>query len=111
MLRRFKDAIRGIRLTLSENNFRIHLIAGLLVTSFIQMYPVTRTHQAILIACIGFVLMAEVFNTSIERISDRITLQQDEKIRNIKDIAAGAVLISAITALIIAVVIITPYIR
>jgi diacylglycerol kinase len=53
---------------------------------------------------IGFVLVAELFNTAIERLCDETANgKQKQLIKNSKDISAAAVLIAALTALIIGV--------
>lgn len=57
---------------------------------------------------IGIVFTTEAFNSAIERLSDVAQPKRDDRIRNVKDIAAGAVLISAITAAIIGVIIFHP---
>lgn len=51
---------------------------------------------------IGFVISAELFNTAIERIADRVQPEFDEDIKAIKDVAAGAVLVAAFTAVVMA---------
>ena len=51
-----------------------------------------------LIIVIGFVWVAEFFNTAIERIMDFISPGQHPEVRFIKDMSAGAVLLAALTA-------------
>jgi len=54
------------------------------------------------------VLTAEIINTAIENIADFLTIENNNKIKTIKDLSAAAVLISALTALIIALIIFLP---
>ena len=61
------------------------------------------------ILCIGMVIGAELFNSAIERIVDLVSPQRHPLAGQIKDIAAGAVLICALTALIIGLIIFIPY--
>ena len=59
--------------------------------------------------CIGLVLSAELFNTALEHIVDKITNEHEEWARKTKDASAGAVLILALVALVIGVIIWLPY--
>lgn len=62
---------------------------------------------AILFA-IGFVLTTEIINTALENICDLISKERNERIKTIKDLSAAAVLISAITALVIGIIVFLP---
>ena len=57
---------------------------------------------------IGMVFAAEIFNSSVERIADFLTTEHDERIGKIKDLAAAAVLVCAITAVAVALFIFVP---
>jgi undecaprenol kinase (EC 2.7.1.66) len=50
-----------------------------------------------------------MLNSALEKICDKITVEKDQDIKWIKDVAAGAVLVAAIFSLIIAFVIFAPY--
>ena len=56
----------------------------------------------------GFVLAAEMLNTAAEATMDFITTDYDPQVKIIKDVAAGAVLTSAITAAIVGLLILGP---
>ena len=71
---------------------------------------VSPVEWAVLVLCIGVVLAAEAFNSAIERIADYLTLERDDRIRDIKDLAAGAVLLCAIAAATVGCVIFLPYV-
>jgi len=62
-----------------------------------------------LIAAMGMVWAAEAFNTAIEKLADCITLEQDERIGAVKDIAAGGVMVVVIAALLIGALIFIPH--
>lgn len=106
----FKYAIKGIKTVLwAEHNFRIHLIAALIVV-FIGFYlNVSHQDWLWLILAIALVLVTEMINTAIEQIVDLAEPNQNPLAGKIKDIAAGAVLISAITSAIIGIMILWPY--
>jgi len=58
------------------------------------------------VLCIGMVLSAEAMNTAVEQLADALRPESDERIRLVKDVAAGAVLISAIVSVVVAVLVI-----
>ena len=55
-------------------------------------------------------LIAEAFNTAVERLGDAITSDPHPYLRFAKDIAGGAVLVAAITAILIGVTIFLPHV-
>ena len=114
LIKSFVYALRGIYLTFkTERNFKIQITALCLVVASGIYLDITPLEWGILTLTIGFVLAAESFNTAIERISDEIAAgKQSISIRNIKDISAGAVLLSAISALVIGILILfIPFIQ
>lgn len=62
----------------------------------------------VVILCIAMVMAAEMINTAIEQICDRVTRERDAEIKTIKDISAGAVLITAIAAIVCGLIIFVP---
>ncbi len=98
-LKGFYYAGRGIALAARERNFRFHLCAMAFVIFFAaKFYELSRGEWAALLLTCGAVLSLEAVNTAIERLCDKLSPEQDPKIGAVKDIAAGAVLISAIVA-------------
>ena len=61
-----------------------------------------------IVFAIGFVFTAEIINTSIENIADFISPSKHENIKKIKDLAAAGVLVSAMTSLIVGLVVFLP---
>jgi diacylglycerol kinase len=61
--------------------------------------PLTITECIIITWCVAMVWMAELFNTAIEKLCDHISPGYSKKIKFIKDVAAAAVLVTAIAAL------------
>ncbi len=86
----------------TECNFKIHLVAAVLVV-ILGLYLGLSDMQWCLVAfAIGFVLVSELFNTAVERLSDAVSDgKQFQSIKAVKDISAVAVLVSALTALVI----------
>jgi diacylglycerol kinase (ATP) len=61
------------------------------------------------VMCIGTVIAAELFNTAIEKLVDLVSPERHPVAGQVKDIAAGAVLICAVAAAIIGLIIFIPY--
>lgn len=95
-----KDALRGIfHVFRSERNMRIHVIAGLVVIVVAGVLDVPRIEYMILILTIGMMFVAELINTAFEEVVNLITEEYHPLAGTVKNIAAGAVLIAALTAL------------
>ena len=97
----FKYAFEGIKeFFRSEHNAWLHLLATVMVIVLAVVVHVSGFELIALILSIGFVWMAELFNTVVEKMMDFISIEQNSKIRFIKDLSAAAVLIAAIVAFI-----------
>lgn len=96
----FADAFRGIGACLkSERNMRIHLVMAVYVLFFASQLSLSRGEMACLVLAIGAVMAAEALNTAVEKLCDFAQKNQNRYIRFVKDVAAGAVLLSAVGAL------------
>ncbi len=107
----FKFALQGINSAVrSEPHMRLHMLSaiGVILAGFI--FQVTKLEWCLLIASIGFVLVAEIFNTAIETLTNLVSPGRNPLAGKTKDLAAGAVLVAAITAVIIGLIIFIPYI-
>ncbi len=102
----FTCALRGMRRALqSERNLRIHLLAAGVVCALAGLSGVEPWAWAALILCSALVVGAELFNTAIEVLADRVESKKNALIRDAKDVAAGAVLCCAIGAVVVACVV------
>ncbi len=105
----FKYAFNGLKILFQEeHNSRIHLFSTIVVIIFGFILKISFNEWFALIFACGFVFVTEILNSSIENIADFVSPEKNEKIKKIKDLAAAAVLISAITALIIGLLIFSP---
>jgi len=105
----FGFAFNGIVQTMrNEHNFRIHLAILLLVIVFGFALKVSTNEWLVIILCFGTVLSAEIFNSAIENLTDLISPDQNPKAGLAKDMAAAAVLVSAIAAAIAGLIIFVP---
>ncbi len=105
----FGFAFRGIfKFFQQEPNAWIHLAATTCVFIAAVYFDVSNSGMIALIIVSAFVWVAEIFNTVIERIMDFISVKKEPEIEFIKDLAAGAVLISAITAIVVGAIVFIP---
>lgn len=105
----FINAFKGIWTAVStQSNLRIHFVVGSLVLFFASYLHLTFDKVVDLILAIMIVMVAEMVNTSIEFLSDAVTLEHNEHIKFAKDVSAGAVLVSVIFAVFIGVMIFLP---
>lgn len=92
-------ALDGIRnCFLHEAHFKVHSFFSLAVLLAAYILKVSAFEWLILLLCIGMVLMAELFNTALEILCNIVHKEKHQGIKLIKDIAAGAVLITAMIA-------------
>lgn len=91
-----------IRAFKTERNLRIDYIIGLFVLIGSLFFDFTKTEFACLCLTIGFVIFAEMINSTVEYIVDLATDKYDERAKAAKDIAAGGVLFSCGIAIVVA---------
>ena len=95
----FNYAIEGvIHVLRRERNMRVHFALATVVLVLSFAYDVTRVELMALLISISFVLMAEMINTAVEEMIDVSTQGYDPRAKIAKDVAAGAVLIAAVSA-------------
>lgn len=101
-IRSFSHAFRGITtLIKSEQNARIHLVAALSAIILGFVLKINTSEWISILMVIGLVILAELFNTAIERLADHVEPNRNNLIGQVKDYAAGAVLIAAIVSIIV----------
>ena len=98
----FNAAIEGfVYVFKSQRNMRLHFLMGLFAVLLGILLNFTYIEVMVLCLTIAFVLFAEMFNTAIEYTVDLVSQEYHPLARIVKDIGAGAVLLSAITAIVI----------
>ena len=109
-LRSFGYAWKGIQSCVGkEQNLSFHLIAAMAVIIAGIVLGITRTEWIMVVMCIGTVIAAELFNTAFEKLVGLVSPERHPVAGQVKDIAAGAVLICAVAAAIIGLIIFIPY--
>ena len=108
-IRGFSYAFKGVAYALkTQLNFRVHLVCALIVTGLGFALHISAPEWLWVIIAIGLVLAAEAFNTALELLVDFVSPEYDKKAGHIKDMCAAAVLLTALTALVIGLVIFLP---
>ena len=108
-LKSFRYAFNGILdLIRYGHNFRIHIAILMTVIAAGIILRISVTEWMAIVFVSALVLVSEGFNTSLEHLSDAISTESNEKLRRAKDVAAAAVLISALAAVITGLLIFVP---
>lgn len=103
LLNSFRYAFNGLRYCLStQRNMRIHFSMAILVSIFGCFYGLSAIEWIVLYCTITFVIVCEMVNTAIENAVDAATRKYDDNARIAKDVAAGAVVVAAILAVLVA---------
>ena len=107
----YPHAFRGIGFAFRhENNMMVHLAAAVAVLLINVTLSVSRTEWLITLMLIGMAWTAEVFNTSIEKLADHVSHEHHPLIGQVKDLAAGAVLVICFAAAVCGLIIYVPYV-
>lgn len=110
LFKSFFCAFSGIYITvLTERNFRIHLLAAVIVSFLGFYFKINRIEWIILVISIALVMAMEMVNTAIEAIVDLVSPNYHPLAKIAKDVAAGCVLVTAIAAVIVGVLLFYPY--
>jgi diacylglycerol kinase len=108
-LKSFVPAFHGLKtLFREEHNALIHLVAAICAIIAGFAFGLSAGEWVAIAFAIGFVFAMEFLNTSIEKLADFVAPEKNEKIKDIKDLAAAGVLIAAISAFAIALIIFIP---
>lgn len=101
-----KNSLNGIVYTIkNEKNIKIQLVIAILAVVLGVLLKISLIEWVILVITIFIVIISELINTAIENTVDLITKEYNEKAKIAKDVAAGAVLISAVNSIIVGIII------
>ncbi|GCD09087.1 diacylglycerol kinase [Clostridium tagluense] len=116
MVDSFNYAIEGIIYSIrTQRNMKIHMIAAIIVLSATFFYDLSRIELLIITITISLVIVAEMINTAVECAIDATTNFYHPLAKIAKNVAAGAVLVTAINSVLVGYVIfwdrLTPFNR
>ena len=110
LIKSFKYAFKGLFKTFKEEqNLRIQSIAACFVVFLAIYFNITRTEWMFLVFVIGLVILMEIANSAIERVTDILKPRIHDYVKEIKDIAAAGVMVASLIALVIGIIIFWPY--
>ncbi len=106
------NAIEGILHTSkTQRHLRYHFYAASAVVIFSFIVGVSSLEFLLIAIIATMVILTEVLNSAIETLVDMVSPERSEKARIVKDTAAGAVLITAFSSIVIGYIILLPYVK
>ncbi len=109
--RSFLYALRGLGFAVkSEKNFRLEIVIAVIALAVVLFLPFSALERSLIFLSIALVLTLELANTAFERIMDILKPRVHPYARVIKDMMAGAVLLTTLTAIAIGITIFLPHI-
>jgi diacylglycerol kinase len=109
LMRSFAFAFNGLKICFSsETNFKIHFLLGIVAVSLGIGFHISAVEWIAVLFCITLVMTLEMMNTAVERLCNVVHKEFHPAIKHIKDIAAGAVFISALFSLMTGLIIFVP---
>ena len=105
----FGYAVAGIRWVLeTQPNFRFHLAVAVAVVALGVCLQLPAHSWAVLASTIGGVLVVEILNTAVEVFVDLVSPDDRELAKQAKDLAAAAVLLAALTSVVVGIAVLGP---
>lgn len=85
------NSINGLITAWSDRSFQIEIFAGLLLIAVIFFSVGSLAEKLAIIATYIVLLVVELINTALERLCDRVTMEHDTAIKEVKDMGSAAV--------------------
>jgi len=101
-------AFEGIKYALGQQNFFLIVVIAIIVILLSFYFEISEIEWLIVILAMGLVISLEALNTIWEKTLDILEPQFSERVKNIKDLVAGAVVIACLTSLVIGIIIFLP---
>ncbi len=106
----FGYAFAGVgHLLHTQHNAWIHLVFTIAVIGVGVLLPLSWLEWAALVLAMGLVWTAEALNTAIEALADAVSVDHHPLVGRAKDVAAGAVLLSAIASVLVGLLVLGPH--
>jgi len=110
LIKSFRYAVKGLaKIFHEEQNLKIQVFFSFFVVIIGFLFQISRLEWIALVLVMGLVLVMETINSAVERISDVLKPRINDYVMEIKDILAGAVMLSAIVAVVVGSIIFLPY--
>ncbi len=106
---KFADSFRGLfRAVATQSSCAAHLTAAVAAVAVAAWLRISAVEWCLVTLTIGLVIMAEVFNTSIESLARAFDRYPDDRIGDALDHASGGVLVTVLTAIVVGLIILGP---
>ena len=99
MKKKFADSFNGLKTALKHKAVLVQCFLGAMAVIGGLIISLDYYEWLAYIICIFMVISMEIMNTAVERIADYLNMEEDERIKTIKDLSSGAVLAASIGAL------------
>ncbi len=110
LIKSFRYAIKGLVKTFrEEQNLKIQTFFAAMAIIIGIAVGLPAERWMVLLLVIALVLLMEIVNSALERVSDVLKPRINSYVKEIKDIMAAAVMLSAVTAIIVGLIIFWPY--
>ena len=87
------NSINGLKISFKEHSFITEILGGLILIPYLIIINLDNAFKLIIISTYFLLLAFELLNTSIEKLSDKISKDFDTDIKKIKDISSASVFI------------------
>ena len=101
LYKNFINSMNGLKVAVNENSFILELIGGIFLLPYLFFLDASFLLKMLILTVYFLLLAFEILNTSIEKLSDKITKKIDEDIRKIKDLSSAAVFVVLIILIIL----------
>ena len=105
MINKFIVAFQGLVSSFQDKSVQIQYILAILACIAAWIISCNYYEWLAILLCIGLVVVTEILNTCIEKLCDLYSTERNEKIKYIKDLAAGGVLFVSLIALTVGILI------
>lgn len=112
LVKSFSYAFRGLFKTFrEEQNLQVQSIIGIIIIIFGFYFKIEPIEWCFIISVIFLVVLMEMINSAIERVADALKPRIHAYVKELKDIMAATVMLSAILAIVVGLIIFIPYIK
>lgn len=112
LFKSFRYAFKGfLKVLKEEQNIRVQLLVAFFVFMIAWYLKIENIEWALLVFVTAIVILMEIVNSAIERVSDVLKPRINTYVKEIKDIMAAAVMFASIVAVVVGLIIFLPYIK
>ena len=87
------NSLNGFKIVIKENSFILELIGGIFLILYLFITDISTLFKLLILSVYFLLLAFEIFNTSIEKLCDKITKETDKDIKIIKDLSSASVFV------------------